>query len=294
MQSAKWWEQWDGDKIKCKLCPRFCIIDKNNRLKDILADKKEMNNDLRNQLKELKQKFSFALEKVETGLWEWNIEDDKIVYNKEWAKILDYHVNKLDGRLETWRDLIHIEDKEKFDNIVNKIKAGKKKSFEFEHRLKTGNGEWKWMLASAEVFKENEKGEPHKIIGIHESIDLIKNLEKSLEQNEEKFEKVLNRIPFAILIYRNNGWRFVNKEAQELLGYSAQELLGSSNWNFIDSDYPKGLKKEKNSDKKKFHDLKIIDKSGTEKIVDFYAGKVNIEGKKTIILAAKEKNLDKQ
>lgn len=265
------------------------IIEKNNRLKEVLDNKKEVNNELRSQLKQMKNKLSFALEKAETGLWEWDIEDDRIVYNKEWAKILDYHVNKLDGRIETWRDLIHIEEKNKFDEIVNKIKAGRKKEFEFEHRLKTGDGEWKWMLASGKVFKENEEGEPLKFIGIHKNINLLKTLEKKIEKNELRLEKILNRIPFAVMIYRNNSWQFFNKSAENLLAYSAEELIGSSNWSFIDSDYLNWIKKEKNEKRNKFHDLKIIDKNGKEKLVDFYAGKVMVKGERSIILIAKEK-----
>ncbi|MGM0438280.1 MAG: PAS domain-containing protein [Bacillota bacterium] len=265
------------------------IINKNKRLKNVLSDKKEINNNLRNQIKEVKEKLSFVLEKVETGLWEWNIEDDRIVYNKEWAKILDYHLNKLDGRLETWRDLIHIEDRDEFDEIVNKIKAGKKKNFEFEHRLKTGNGEWKWMLASGKAFKENEKGEIIEIIGIHKDINLFKTLENKLEKKKESFEEIFNNLPFAMMIYKNDEWQFINKTAEKVLGYSAQELLGSNNWSFIDSDYLKWIKKEKNKSRKTFYDLKIIDKKGNEKLVDFYAGKINVGKENTIILVAKEK-----
>ena len=265
------------------------IIEKNSRLKEVLSNKKEINNDLRHQLKKIKEKLSFALEKAETGLWEWDIEDDRIIYNKEWAKILDYHLNKLDGRLETWRDLIHIEDKNKFDEMVNKIKAGKKNEFHFEHRLKTGDGNWKWMLAYGKVFEENEEGEPLKVVGIHKNIDLIKRLEKNIDKNEEELEKILNRLPFAIMIYKNGAWDFLNNSAEKLLAYSAEELIGSSDWGFIDSNYLKWIKKEKNERRKKFHDLKIIDKSGKEKIVDFYAGKIVVEGEKSIILVAKEK-----
>ena len=265
------------------------IIEKNNRLKDVLSNKKEINNDLNDELREVKEKLSFALEKAETGLWEWNIEDDRIIYNKEWAKILDYHVNKLDGRIETWRDLIHIEDKNKFDEMVNKIKAAKEKEFEFEHRLKTGDGNWKWMLAYGKVFKENEDGKPLKVVGIHKNINLIKKLEKTIENDEEKLKKILNRLPFAIMIYKNGGWQFVNKSAENLLAYSSEELMGSSNWSFIDSDYLKWFKKEKNNKRKSFHDLKVIDKKGNEKLVDFYAGKIVVGGEKSIILVAKAK-----
>ena len=265
------------------------IIDKNKRLENILDDKKSINNDLRNQIDELKENLSFALKKAETGLWEWDIENGKIVYNKEWAQILDYHVNKLDGRLETWRDLIHIEDKGKFDDFVNKIKSGKKEEIKFEHRLKTGKGNWKWMLAYGKVVEKNEEGEAVKMLGIHKNIDFAKNIENRLQQNKKSFKNIFDSLPFAILIYNNNEWQFINDEAEKLLLYSSQELLGTSNWGFIDSDYLRLIKREKNKDRRKFHDLKIIDKKGNEKLVDFYAGKVNINSQRAVILAAKKK-----
>jgi len=91
------------------------------------------------------------------------------------------------------------------------------------------------------------------------------------------------------MIYKNGGWQFVNKSAENLLAYSSEELMGSSNWSFIDSDYLKWFKKEKNNKRKSFHDLKVIDKKGNEKLVDFYAGKIVVGGEKSIILVAKAK-----
>ena len=265
------------------------VIEKNKRLEQILSKKKKTNNELRKKVEDLKNKFSLSLKKLSSGFWEWEIDNSKVIYNREWAKMLDYHVNKLNGRLETWRDLVHSEDKEKFDKIIESIVKGEKEEFELHHRLKTGEGQWKWMLAKGRVTETNEDGKAIRVEGVHTDISLLKSLESALRYSNNKFEAIFNSLPFAVMIYKNDSWQFINKAAEKLLAYSADELLDSNNWSFIDSDYIKWLNKKPSDQKSKFHNLKLIDKNGDEKLVDFYASKINIDGEKLIILISIKK-----
>ncbi len=276
-------------KLKEKEAEYKSVIDKNNRLEEILEEKKTINNELRKEVKELKEKFSYSLQKTKSGFWEWEIDKDRIIYNREWAKILDYHVNKLDGRLETWKDLVHPEDREKFNNLIENVKNGEEKSFELEHRLKTGEGKWKWMMAQGKITEVDEVGNPLKAEGIHKDISLLKTLEKKLRHNNKKLKKILNSLPFAVMLYKDNRWHFINKATEDLLAYSREELIDTNNWSFIDSDYLKWIGSENKDKKNKFANLKIVSQNNEEKLVDFYASKIIVENEEMIILIVLEK-----
>ena len=258
------------------------------RLKSILSDKKEKELELKEKIEEIKSELSFVLKNSNSGMWEWHIENDRVIFNKEWAKMLDYHVNKLDGRLETWRELIHPLDRKDFDKLVKKIKDGEKRSFKFEHRLKSGDGEWRWMLAQGEVIDIDENGNALKIIGLHHDFTEKKKIEKKLNYCEHSFNKILSSLPFAVMLYKKGGWQFINEGAEKLLGYDRKELLNKSNWKFIDSDHSELLNKSFREKKGKYHKMKIIDKIGNKKLVDFYAKKITIEEEEMIILIAFE------
>ncbi|MGM0411547.1 MAG: PAS domain-containing protein [Bacillota bacterium] len=266
------------------------IIDKNKRLETMLEKKNNVNSNLQNEINKLKDKFSYILEKSNSGFWEWEIDKDKVIYNKEWAKILDYHVNKLDGRLETWKDLIHPDDSEDFDELITNIKNGEIEKFSYEHRLKTGTGKWKWMLAEGKIVETDEEGKGIKAEGIHLDIDKIKNLEKDLKYCNNKFDSIFNSLPFSLMLYKDDSWVYINDYTEKLLGYSKKELLNNYNWNFIDSKSLKEIRANDLAENNDFNTLKIITKNKEKKLVDVYLNKIDINGEEMIIFMALKKS----
>lgn len=265
------------------------VIDHNKRLKNLLSETKEKDEKLKNEIEKFQEKFSFVLENTESGFWEWYIENNRVVYNNEWARMLDYHLNKLDGRLETWRDLVHPLDKDEFDSIVAEIGGGEKESFSFEHRVKSGDGQWRWVMARGKVVSLSETGQPLKVMGIHQNISELKSLQKKLYYRKEEFESIFSSLPFAVMVYQKEGWQFINRAAEDLLGYKRDEILGKKHWKFIDSDYSEWLNRGSSEEPGNFHQMRLIDKTGSAKLVDFYASKIDVKDEELIMLVALEK-----
>lgn len=67
------------------------------------------------------------------GLWDWNLDTNKIYYSPRWKSILGYGENELDDSLETWQKLIHadmVNDEKALLLIGSVIEMGHKLGYE--------------------------------------------------------------------------------------------------------------------------------------------------------------------
>ncbi len=96
-------------------------------------------------------------------------------------------------------------------------------------------------------------------------------LEEKLKESEKKFRTLVEIAPFAILVYKDEKWVYANAEAERLLGYSKEELIGMPIWNVIHPDYHEKskeiIKKRLEGVPDPIHISKIVRKDGEERYV---------------------------
>lgn len=64
------------------------------------------------ELKEVKERLELAASGANIGIWDWNVAEEQIHFNKNWAQMLGYQLSELENNLNTWLNLVHPEDKE--------------------------------------------------------------------------------------------------------------------------------------------------------------------------------------
>jgi PAS domain S-box-containing protein len=95
-----------------------------------------------------------------------------------------------------------------------------------------------------------------------------KTVETNLKESEERFRELTETSPFAIMLYQDNRWVYVNNAAIEITGYKEEDLLSmDACWNLVHPSYREVVKervKASQSGKKavKSYELKIIKKDG--------------------------------
>ena len=178
------------------------------------------------KLRETKKRLELAIEGANLGVWDWDLTTGKIDINENWTSMLDYDLTEIEPKVETWYKLIHEEDKEKVDNELNKHLEGKKDYYEAEHRLKTKNGDYKWIRDIGKVFERDEDNNPLRAVGIHLDIDDKKTVQRKLKESEEKFRTYFENAPVGVFVADENGnIKEVNQHACEMTGYCKEELL---------------------------------------------------------------------
>lgn len=179
--------------------------------------------------KENELRWKFALEGARDGVWDWNIKTGQVFFSKQWKAMLGYQEDEIKDSLDEWKNRIHPDD---LDICYKEIKKHLNKESDYyqsEHRLKTKQGDYIWVLDRGKVFEYSEDGNPIRMIGTHTNITEEKNLEKSLFINENNFRTFFNSINEYIFVLDNEGLILkINDFALNNLGYNENDLIGKN------------------------------------------------------------------
>ncbi|VAW28025.1 diguanylate cyclase/phosphodiesterase (GGDEF & EAL domains) with PAS/PAC sensor(s), partial [hydrothermal vent metagenome] len=102
------------------------------------------------------ERLELALEGGELGIWDWDLANNSMVYNKQWAKILGYELDEID--MFSWTGLVHPDDLGWVEKKLHDHIEGKSEAYFAEYRVKSKTGEWKWILDRGKVVEFTEDG----------------------------------------------------------------------------------------------------------------------------------------
>lgn len=135
-------------------------------------------------LYESDERWQFALEGADHGVWDWNLVTNTVLFSNQWKKMLGYEPDELKDELKEWEKRIHPDDLDKvFADIDNHI-AAITPSYQSEFRMKHKNGTWVWILDRGKIFERDNSGKPLRMVGTHTDITSRKQMEFDLIESE--------------------------------------------------------------------------------------------------------------
>lgn len=174
------------------------------------------------------QRLELAVTSAKIGLWDQDFKNNIITRSQEWAVMLGYDVKELDASINTFLDLIHPEDAPRVKEVIRKHETGKTKFFEIEHRMRTKQGNWKWILNIGKIVERDSQGHPLRATGVHIDINERKQAEEALRKSEEKYRLISENIPvvvYSALPDERSTNIFISGKAVELSGYSVEDFM---------------------------------------------------------------------
>lgn len=114
---------------------------------------------------------------------------------------------------------------------------------------------------------------------------------EQLRQSEARFRTLAETTATAIFVYTEVGFRYVNRAAEILSGFTAAELLSMPFWEIVHPDHKElvrqsGLARLRGEIIPNRYEFKIIRKDGSERWLDFTAGRIEWEGQPAAIGSA--------
>jgi PAS domain S-box-containing protein len=146
--------------------------------------------DQQRELSELKERLNLAVDSADIGVWDWDMTTDEVEFNEQWARLLGHASDETATRLEALKQQIHPNDLDEVETALEAHTAGDADRFDTEHRMRTADGEWKWVRSVGKVFERDDDGEPVRAVGILTDIDDRKERERELERYEQLIENV--------------------------------------------------------------------------------------------------------
>lgn len=141
-------------------------------------------------LREERQRLQWVLEATRPGIWETNIETGAMVVNDRWAEMLGYTVAELmPTNFDTWRQLVHPQDLERADRVLQWHWGGELPYYECDIRMRHKDGHWVWINDRGRVHRRGPGGQALFMSGthldIHERVvaqEQVRALNASLER----------------------------------------------------------------------------------------------------------------
>ncbi len=160
-------------------------------------------------------------------------------------------------------------------------------TFRYMYRIINRDGRTLWL--DVYYYAElDENGVPYAIDQIHVDITERINAEKLLRESEDKYRSLTESVPAAIFIYSDNKFIYGNEYSAKITGYNVKEMIGKNFWEIVHPDYrdiakQRGASRLKGEDVQQRYELKILDKKGNEKWLDYCGTPINFQGKPAVL-----------
>ncbi len=136
------------------------------------------------KLHQSRERFALAVEGVQDGIWDWDLQSCQIYFSPRWKNILGYEDQDLPNVLKSWVQNIHPDDLRRVLAMHHSYLEGKSSSYEVEFRALHKDGTYRWILARGAALWDTMTGKPYRLAGSHTDITERKRVEESLEKRD--------------------------------------------------------------------------------------------------------------
>jgi len=178
-------------------------------------------------LRESEEQLKLALEGANDGLWDWDIKTNSVYFSPRWQTMLGYEPGEVKPHINAKEKLVHPDD---FVVVKEKLLAhlyGETTIYQSEHRVKSKNGRWIWILDRGKVVERDKHGKPLRAVGTHTDITERKQAEEAVRERETRIAAILDTAVDGIITINERGFiETFNPAAEKIFGYRAEDILG--------------------------------------------------------------------
>lgn len=141
------------------------------------------------ELQKSEEKYRLAMEANRDGLWDWDTVADDIYYSPGYLSMLGYGAVGVTDKAEFWMRHLHPEDKEKALKASQECIENRRDDFEIEFRMRTRDGDWRWILGRGKAVARDADGRATRMVGTHTDITERRHTEAAL-RDAHKMEAI--------------------------------------------------------------------------------------------------------
>jgi PAS domain S-box-containing protein len=177
-------------------------------------------------LKIAEERWQFALEGGEHGVWEWNVQTNEVFFSRQWKTTLGYAEAEISNTLDEWKSRVHPEDLPQVMQQVERHFNGETPIYVAEHRVLHKNGHYVWILDRGKIITRTTDGRPLTMIGTHTDITARREADARLRESEAKFKGLVEQTIVGIVIVDAGTLYYANPRTAEILGHAPDEIVG--------------------------------------------------------------------
>jgi PAS domain S-box-containing protein len=135
------------------------------------------------QVRESEQRFDLAVSGTDAGIWDWDLNTNRVYFSPRWKSILGYADHEIENDFSEWESRLHPEDRQRALKTVDDYLQGRTAEYELEHRLRHKDGSYVWILARGAAVRD-EHDRPRRMAGSHLDITSRKKSEQLLRERD--------------------------------------------------------------------------------------------------------------
>lgn len=194
------------------------------------------------RIEELRERLELAVEGTNLGIWDWDLRTDEVTFNDQWAEMLGLSRADLDGELSDWKDRLHPEEEAAVLAAFDRHAAGDTEYYETEHRMRTSDGDYRWIRDVGQVIERDQDGDPIRAVGIHQDIDDRKRAERELRQAHARLRQIVDLVPDLVFV-KNRAAEYIlaNEAFAEVFGRPVEEIIGHTDYELFEHQDPEAF-----------------------------------------------------
>ncbi|MBS3953203.1 MAG: PAS domain S-box protein [Methylomicrobium sp.] len=154
----------------------------NQNLEQRVAERTRELGQAMEQIRANEERFNYALEATNDGVWDWDFKTGQIYINAAYSKMLGYAPDELAHYLDSdWVKLLHPDER---DSVVAQAQQRLKDygHYEIEFRMRCKDDDYKWMLSRGKSVESDSEGHPLRAVGTHIDLTSRKQIETQLRE----------------------------------------------------------------------------------------------------------------
>lgn len=165
-----------GEKVNGK------VVMAKGTMQDI-SDKKEAEREVR----EYGERLRLATEAAGIGIWEWDLQQDKFVWDQQMRALYEIPENQEEISFADYQKSVHPEDQLRMEEkMQDLLKSGRS---EWEFRILSSSLEVKWIKSYGKVWYSEDE-QLKRVIGLNWDISPLKKTQEILRKNNEELVKI--------------------------------------------------------------------------------------------------------
>ncbi len=219
---------YQGETIATRIWLRLVIVPMREEIA-ILAQDITERKQITERLQRSEERLRHAMEATRDGIWDWHLPSGAVDYSPGYARMLGYAPDDLRPDIGTGIDLIHPEERERIVAQAQRLLQDPG-GFEFEFRVRTKTGDYRWVLSRGKVVERDGTGAPVRAVGTHVDITERKQMELMLRRYQQIVDTAGEKLLFIDRDLRigmaNPAYaRTFQRTPAELVGRRIEELL---------------------------------------------------------------------
>ncbi|MCL5611370.1 MAG: PAS domain S-box protein [Chloroflexi bacterium] len=149
------------------------------------------------KIRRSEEQLAAVMEGSQLGYSDWNIQKGEVQRNEHWAGMLGYTLHEIESTYDTWEELIHPDDRARARQAVQDHLDGKTPIHHDEYRMRTKDGNYRWILDHGRIIEYDAQGRPLRMTATHTDITERKLAEQQIASQFLRL-KALHHIDTAI------------------------------------------------------------------------------------------------